>query len=233
MTADVTTIVAAGSGQALTGFTGWVVSVMENLGAVGVGLMVALENIFPPIPSEIILPLAGFTASQGSMSLVAAIVWATIGSLVGAIALYYIGYVFGLDRLRRWASKIPLVDIDDIDKTVSWFHRHGQAAVFFGRMVPIFRSFISIPAGVEKMNLWLFMALTTAGSAIWNTIFVVAGYLLGENWHVVENYAGVFQKIVIAVVLIAVVWWVIRRIRRNRREKHLTEQIEAEDPEAR
>lgn len=224
-----TVLLAAGSGQALTGFSGWVVSVMESLGSVGVGLLVALENLFPPIPSELILPLAGFTASQGTMNLYAAIIFATLGSLGGAVALYYVGYVFGLDRLRRWASKIPLVDIADIDKTVDWFDRHGQAAVFFGRMVPLFRSFISIPAGVERMNLLTFMLLTTAGSLIWNTIFVVAGYILGENWQVVEDYAGIFQTIVIIVVVVAVVWWLVRRIRRNRTERRLAEEIESED----
>lgn len=221
-----------GGGEALTGFTGWVVSVMEALGPVGVGLMVALENLFPPIPSEIILPLAGFTASQGTMNLYAAIVLATLGSVIGALALYYVGRAFGLDRLRRWAAKLPLVDIEDIDKTVAWFERHGPKAVFFGRMIPIFRSLISIPAGVEKMRLMQFTVLTTAGSLIWNSIFVVAGFYLGENWHIVEQYAGWFQRIVIVVVAVAVVWWIVNRIRRNRREKVLAAELEATEPEA-
>ncbi|GAA4285345.1 hypothetical protein GCM10022261_28760 [Brevibacterium daeguense] len=230
MTSHATEQLAASSGGALTGFTGWVVSVMETLGVAGVGLLVALENIFPPIPSEIILPLAGFTASQGSMNLFGAIVFATVGSVVGALGLYYLGYAFGLERLRRWASKIPLIDVVDIDKTVSWFAKHGPAAVFFGRMIPLFRSLISIPAGVEKMRLSVFMLFTTLGSLIWNSIFVVAGYLLGENWQLVEDYAGWFQRIVIALVLIAVVWWVQRRIRRNRVERRLAAEIEAGDP---
>lgn len=211
----------AGSSLAdgLTGFSAVVVSVMETMGSPGVGLLVAAENLFPPIPSEVILPLAGFAASRGSMSIVAAIVFATLGSVVGALVLYWIGAAFGLERICRWAERMPLVDDADVAKTVAWFHRHGPKAVFFGRMVPIFRSLISIPAGIERMPLMSFTVLTTVGSLIWNSIFVGAGYLLGENWHVVEQYAGVFQRIVILVVFAAVVWWIVRRIMRNRSQR--------------
>ena len=197
-------------------FTEWVVTVMEMLGAPGVGLLVALENLFPPIPSELILPLAGFTASLGEMSLVSAIAWATIGSVVGAIALYWVGRAFGHERITGWAAKLPLVDPADVDRTVAWFGRHGKKAVFFGRMIPIFRSLISIPAGIERMSQSTFVLLTMAGSLIWNTVFVVLGFWVGENYAIIETYAGWFQKAVIVVVALAVVWWVVRRVRRVR-----------------
>ncbi|RAE29386.1 DedA family protein, partial [Burkholderia multivorans] len=113
---------------------------METLGPLGVGFLVFLDNIFPPIPSELVLPLAGFTARRGQLSLVLAIVFATIGSVVGAVLLYAIGRWIGLDRIVRVAVKMPLVDVADVHKTVSWFDRHGDKAVFFGRMIPIFRS---------------------------------------------------------------------------------------------
>ena len=112
---------------------------------------------------------------------------------------------------------MPLVDLEDLDRTEAWFERHGKATVFFGRMVPIFRSLISIPAGIERMSFPLFVVLSAAGSLIWNTIFVVAGYFLGENWHIAEQYAGVFSRIVVIAVLAFLIWWVVRRVRRNRR----------------
>ncbi|WP_198393151.1 DedA family protein [Brevibacterium yomogidense] len=197
-------------------FTEWVVSVMEVIGAPGVGLLVALENLFPPIPSELILPLAGFTASLGQMSIVSAIAWATIGSVVGALALYWLGRAFGHERIAGWAQRLPLVDPDDVDRTVAWFGRHGRKAVLFGRMIPIFRSLISIPAGIERMSQSWFLLLTMAGSLIWNTVFVLLGFWVGENYAVIEEYAGWFQRAVLVVVVVAIGWWVVRRVRRNR-----------------
>lgn len=197
-------------------FTEWVVAVMEALGAPGVGLLVAIENLFPPIPSELILPLAGFTASLGQMSLVSAIAWATIGSVVGAYALYWVGRAFGHERIAGWAQKLPLVDPEDVDRTVAWFARHGHKAVFFGRMIPIFRSLISIPAGIERMSQSTFLLLTMGGSLLWNTVFVLAGFWVGEQYAVIEQYAGWFQWAVILIVGAVVVWWVVRRVRRNR-----------------
>jgi len=206
-------------GSQLTGFADWAVGVMETLGAPGAGLVIAIENLFPPLPSEVILPLAGFTASRGSFGLVEAILFTTLGSIVGAWALYALGAWLGRARVRAIVDKLPLMSADDFDKTEVWFGKHGTKAVFFGRMVPLFRSFISLPAGVERMNPLAFTALTAAGSLIWNSIFVIAGFYLGENWHVVEEYAGVFQKIVIVVVVALVAWFVVARVRSIRSRK--------------
>ncbi|RKT52914.1 DedA family protein [Saccharothrix australiensis] len=197
----------------------WVIDLMESFGAPGAGLAIALENLFPPLPSEVFLPLAGFTASQGGMSLVAAILWTTAGSVVGAVVLYYVGALLGRDRVRAIAAKMPLVKVSDVDKTEDWFRRHGRATVFFGRMVPIFRSLISIPAGVERMPLPSFLAFTAAGSAIWNTALILAGYFLGENWHVVERYLGVASKVVLGAVGVAVVWFVVSRLSRSKAQE--------------
>ncbi|KZM34779.1 DedA family protein [Oerskovia enterophila] len=205
---------AAASEPDLGGVAGWAVSLMETLGVFGAGLAIALENLFPPLPSEVILPLAGFTASRGSFNVFAAIVATTIGSLVGAIALYYVGVLVGRERTRKIIGWLPLVKLKDVDRTEAWFHKHGSMAVFFGRMIPIFRSLISLPAGVDRMPLPKFVVLTTAGSLIWNSIFVGAGYALGESWHLVEEYAGVLQKIVIAAVAVAVLVFVVLRVSR-------------------
>ena len=203
----------------LTGVAGWAVDIMERLGGPGAGLVIAAENLFPPLPSEVILPLAGFTASQGTFSVPGAIAWTTAGSVIGALLLYTLGAVFGRERFRAVWGRLPLVDLEDLDKTEAWFERHGHKAIFFGRMIPIFRSLISVPAGIERMPLLVFTGLTTAGSLIWNSIFIVAGYQLGENWHVVEQYADVFQKIVIVVVVLAVAWFVVSRVRKLQRDR--------------
>jgi membrane protein DedA with SNARE-associated domain len=212
-------IAATDSASELTGIAGWAVDLMETLGGPGAGLAIALENLFPPLPSEVILPLAGFTASRGSFTLVEVLVWTTLGSVVGALVLYGLGGWLGRDRLRRIIARIPLMRLSDVDKAEAWFDRHGYKAVFFGRMIPIFRSLISIPAGVERMNIIRFTLLTTAGSLIWNAIFVLAGFYLGENWSAVELYADVLQKIVIVAVVAAVGLFVVLRVRRLRREK--------------
>ncbi len=208
---------AAQPGAELDGVAGWAVDLMERLGPIGAAVVIALENLFPPLPSEVILPLAGFTASQGSFSLVEALIWTTVGSVVGAFLLYQLGVAFGRDRMYWIWDRLPLTKTSDLERTEAWFAKHGRKAVFFGRMVPIFRSLISVPAGIERMPLLQFLGLTLAGSAIWNTIFVLAGYHLGEQWHRVEAYAGTFQKVVIVAVVVAVAAWIMLRVRSMRR----------------
>ncbi len=213
------------------GIVGYVTDLVERLGGPGAGLAVALENLFPPIPSEVILPLAGFVAAQGRMSLVGAIFWTTLGSVVGALALYLIGAALGRDRMRAIVSRLPLVKLSDVDRTEAWFLRHGVKAVFFGRMIPIFRSLISIPAGVERMPVTTFLLYTTLGSLIWNTTFVLAGYLLGDNWHLVEGYVGTLQKVVIVVSVAAAAWFVGSRVLKARRADRDPEPTEPEESE--
>lgn len=201
--------------------SGWATDVMDALGYFGLAFLVALENVFPPIPSEIILPLAGFNSSAGSMNIFLAILFATIGSLVGALILYYVGYVFGEERVRlvvnRWGKWLGFKE-SDIDKADEWFDRHGGLAVMLCRVVPIVRSLISIPAGLRKMPVLSFALYTTIGSLVWNTILIWAGYILGDNWEHVEEYVGVLQYVVIAIVLVVGIWWVWARMIKPRRE---------------
>ncbi|KZB81995.1 DedA family protein [Amycolatopsis regifaucium] len=210
-------LLAEAANESMGGLAGWAVSLMDSLGGPGAAIIVGLDNLFPPIPSELVLPLAGFSASQGTFTLVEALVWTTFGSVAGAIIVYYLGMLLGRDRTRRWMAKIPLVKTADFDKTEAWFQKHGAKAVFFGRMVPIFRSLISLPAGIERMPFWRFLVLTTLGSLIWNTAFVLAGYGLGESWHLVEEYAGFFQYVVIAAVVVALTLFVVTRLREKNR----------------
>lgn len=217
--------------QELTGIAGWAVDVMETLGGFGAFLLIGLENLFPPLPSEIILPLAGFTASVGTLGLVEMIIWCTAGSVVGAWALYGVGAALGRERTRRLMGALPLVNVDDIVRTEAWFDRHGKWTVFLGRMIPIFRSLISIPAGVTRMRLAGFTALTLGGSLIWNTILIGAGYALGENWHVVEDWVSTFSTVVAIIVLALLIWWVARRSISSIKAKNGTQAEATEAPE--
>ncbi|MFJ3664826.1 DedA family protein [Streptomyces sp. NPDC090106] len=193
----------------------WINGLMDTLGAPGAGLAIALENLFPPLPSEVILPLAGFAASTGRMDLWAALLWTTAGSVIGALALYGVGALLGRERTLAIAARLPLVKVSDVERTEAWFLRHGTKAVLFGRMVPIFRSLISVPAGVERMPLPVFLGLTTLGSAVWNTLFVLAGYLLGDNWAEVTDLVSAYSKVVLALAALAVAAFVVVRLLRR------------------
>ncbi|MBT2414594.1 DedA family protein [Streptomyces sp. ISL-12] len=192
----------------------WINDLMDALGAPGAGIAIALENLFPPLPSEVILPLAGFAAASGRMDLLAVLLWTTAGSVIGALALYGIGALLGRDRTVAIAGRLPLVKVADIEKTEAWFLRHGTKAVFFGRMIPIFRSLISVPAGVERMRLPVFLGLTTLGSALWNTAFVLAGYALGDNWSQVTSVASAYSKVILVGAAVAVLGFVVLRMLR-------------------
>jgi membrane protein DedA with SNARE-associated domain len=201
----------------LQGLTGWVASVIEALGEVGVGLLIALENLIPPIPSEIVLSLAGYLAGEGRMNVLLVLVAATAGSLFGALALYWLGYKLGEERLRRWLDRIPLVDPEDLDKADRWFERHEKSAVLLGRCAPVVRSLISIPAGANHMPLGQFILFTTLGSGVWNALFIAGGYQLGERWQDLEQYGHWFDYAVFAFFAVAIGWWVAKKVRKRRR----------------
>ncbi|MEV1075375.1 DedA family protein [Micromonospora parva] len=206
----------AGDPSEFTGLTGWVASVIEVMGPVGVALLVALESIVPPIPSEVVLALAGFLAHEGEFNVVVVVLAATVGSLVGALVLYWLGAALGEDRLKRWLDRIPLVDSDDLEKADRWFERHGRWAVLIGRVVPVVRSLVSVPAGANRMPLGEFILLTTIGSGVWNGLIVGAGYALGSRWQDVARYSDWFNYAIGAIFVVMVVSWVIRKVRKRR-----------------
>ncbi|MCC9156364.1 DedA family protein [Streptomyces parvulus] len=203
------------------GVAGWAADLVDALGAPGAGLFVALENVFPPLPSEIILPLTGFAAGQGVLSLTSALLWTTLGSVTGAVVLYWIGALIGRERMYALWARLPLVKTSDLRRTEEWFARHGTKAVFLGRMVPIFRSLISVPAGIERMPMPVFLMLTTLGSLIWNSALVLAGYWLGDRWDEVGTYVGVLSKAVLVLVVVALAAYVAVRVRgRDKGARH-------------
>jgi membrane protein DedA with SNARE-associated domain len=202
------------------GIAGWAADLVDAMGGPGAGLAIALENLFPPLPSEVILPLTGFAAGQGVISLFSALFWTTLGSMVGAAVLYWIGMLFGRERMHAIWAKLPLVKTSDLERTEEWFAKHGTKAVFFGRMVPIFRSLISVPAGLERMPLPTFLLFTTLGSLIWNSVLVLAGYWLGDQWDLVETYVGIISKVVLVLVLAAVALYIVVRVRSRGSAQH-------------
>jgi membrane protein DedA with SNARE-associated domain len=199
----------------LSGLSDWVVDVIDRLGYIGVALLVALENLFPPIPSEIVLPFAGFVARDGKATLPGMIIAATIGSILGAWALYGIAAWIGPERLEhflvrhgKWLRLTPA----DVAKAERWFDRRAVTAVLVGRCVPLIRSLVSIPAGFRRMNFGVFTLYTAIGSLIWNSALVGAGYVLRDNWHDVEPVLDVVQYVVIALIVAAIVWLLWSRV---------------------
>jgi membrane protein DedA with SNARE-associated domain len=200
----------------------WVTDVIDELGYLGVALLVFLENLFPPIPSEIVLPFAGFVARDGGATLWGMILAATIGSLVGALVLYGLSAWIGPERLHRFLvryGKWFRLTTADVNRAERWFDRRAIVAVLIGRCIPLIRSLVSIPAGFRRMPLLPFVMYTAIGSLIWNTTLIGAGYALRDNWHDVEPVLDTFQYLVIAVIVIAVAWYFWSRFASRRGER--------------
>jgi membrane protein DedA with SNARE-associated domain len=200
----------------LTGILGWAERVMVTLGEWGVGLLTMLETVFPPIPSEVVLPLAGFLGSQDQMSIPLVLLTSTLGAYLGALALYALAARLGRERSIRLLSRLPLVDREDFERADGWFSRHGKASIFFGRLIPGVRSLISLPAGAQRMNLAVFSAFTIAGSGLWNVVLISLGAALGTQYGLVQQYSRFLNYAVWAALVGFVVWLVVRRIRRGR-----------------
>lgn len=205
----------------------WVLSIMAKFGYFGIVFAMFAENVFPPIPSEIIMPAAGFAASKGELNLVLVILAGTLGAVLGALPLYYLGRVFDKERLLTFTEKYGkyvFVKSCDVTAANDWFEKHGKLAVFFGRMVPGVRSLISIPAGMNNMPLPPFLVLTALGSSVWATVLTLAGYYLGQNYEVIQSILAPYSKgIGIAVVIIIIGWFIKNRLsnRKNNKNKSI------------
>jgi membrane protein DedA with SNARE-associated domain len=200
----------------LTNLTDWVIDVIDKMGYLGVALLVALENVFPPIPSEVVLPFAGVVSRRGGATLPGMIVAATIGSVVGALVLYAIAAAIGPDRLAAFVvryGKWFRITPEDIARAEHWFDRRAVVAVLIGRCVPLIRSLVSIPAGFRRMPLGTFLLYTVVGSLVWNSGLIGAGYVLGEEdrWRKIEDVMGYVQYVVILGILGAIGWFVWSR----------------------
>jgi membrane protein DedA with SNARE-associated domain len=211
---------AATAPEDLGGIAGLAARIMVALGEFGVGVCALAEVVFPPIPSEVILPFAGFLAYHGSLNGVLVVLAATLGSFAGAAILYWLGRRLGEERAVRLLARLPLVDADDFTKSADWLKRHGRGAVFFGRLVPLMRSLISLPAGATRMPFGRFALFTLAGTLLWNMLLVGAGYALGTQYHVVERYTEYLDIVIYVGVGLVVGWLVVRRILRRRASRN-------------
>ncbi len=202
------------------GITGFLLDLVERLGAVGVGFAILLETVVPPIPSEAVLGLAGVLINDGRLEVVPVVLFATLGSVLGAVFFYYVGRALGPRRSHAFLDRLPLVETEDVDKTFAWFERHGRSAVFFGRMVPIVRSFISVPAGVVRMPFAQFIAYSAAGSLIWNSVLIGLGVAAGDF---VQANLKYLDYAVVAAFSLGIGYLVYKRyrdVRRHRQARH-------------
>ena len=199
----------------------WITGIIDAIGSFGVGLLMFIENVFPPIPSELIMPLAGFNAATGAQNLWLVILFGSLGSIAGALLWYWIGAKIGMKRLRhladrhgRWLTITP----DELDRANGWFQRHGGAAVFIGRLIPTVRTFISVPAGVAKMPMGRFLAYTTLGTVIWTALLAFAGYALQSQYDLVAEWLNPVSTAVVAALVTVYVYRVATYKRRLRKE---------------
>ena len=203
-----------------------IINIMEQVGYLGVFLLIAIENIFPPIPSEVILVFGGFMTTYTSLNIPIMILAATLGSLLGAIVLYYIGKIFNKERLKKIISgkigKVLRLKASDIEKADKWFDTKGNKTVFFCRFIPIVRSLISIPAGMSEMPMQKFLIYTILGSLIWNTVLIVVGSIVGDKWETIVGYLDNFSNVILIILVIIFVvamyyWFVIRKKKQSKK----------------
>ncbi|EZX17808.1 hypothetical protein V070_02320 [Staphylococcus aureus C0673] len=197
----------------------WITSVMEQFGYFGIALLILLENVFPPIPSEVILTFGGFMTTKSDLTVLGVVVASTIGSVGGAVILYWIGRILNVERIERiiekWGKYLKLTK-EDVRKADAWFDKYGPWTVFFCRFIPLIRSLISVPAGMSGMNQWLFLVLTTIGTLIWNLVLVLVGAKVGDNWHQIVNYMDVYSHFMYAVIAIGIIVFIIWFIRKKK-----------------
>lgn len=195
----------------LSWLASFVISIISTTGYFGVTVLMALESAGVPIPSEVVMPFSGYLVTAGRFSLWLATFWATIGNLFGSLALYVIGY-YGGRRVVKKYGRYFLISEEGMDKSEEWFKKYGSLAIFFSRMTPIIRTYISLPAGVAKMNLPKFLGYTFAGSVPWNFALAYIGLVLGENWKGIETYFREFDYVILILIVIGIVWWARRHL---------------------
>ena len=197
----------------------WAEQIVSAMGYLGIALLMLLENLFPPIPSEVIMPFAGSLVSRGEMNFVGVFIAGTIGALAGAIAIYYIGVTISEDRVRRWFKnygKFLLLSEDDYDQAMSKFEKHGGKMVFVGRLMPAIRSLISLPAGLNRMQLLKFLLYTSIGTSLWNLILLGAGVYLGSNWPRVLSFVDTYEMVIWVILAGLIAYYLYRRLRSDR-----------------
>ena len=200
--------------QLLEQVAGWIEELIAAIGYPGIVLVMAIENIFPPIPSEAVLPFAGSLSAKGELDFWWVVAAGTAGSLLGAVVLYGIGYFAreaGVRRLVATYGKYVFISEADLDRGAAWFERYGEAVIFFGRLIPLIRSIVSVPAGYTRMHFGRFVLFTTLGTALWSLVLTYAGRLLGENWEQIKTFIEPYQNVTLVVLILFVVGFIAWR----------------------
>lgn len=196
----------------------WIINIMEQYGYIGILLLIAVENLFPPIPSEVILTFGGFMTSSTSMTITGVVIFSVIGSVFGAIILYLVGRLIDVNRMERIVDRwghILRLSVEDIAKANNWFNKYGLWTVFFCRFIPLIRSLISIPAGMSRMNFLLFLFLTTLGTLVWNFVLINVGAAVGDQWENIIYYIDIYSNFVYAILAILVIVVLVYFVRRR------------------
>ncbi|MCU4580272.1 DedA family protein [Acinetobacter gyllenbergii] len=196
------------------GLEEWVLSIMEKLGYLGIAFLMFLDNVFPPIPSEIIMPSAGYTASKGELTLIGVIIAGSAGSILAAMLLYWVGRKVPQQQLFHFIErygKYLRIQVKDLEKALTWFNKHGHRIVFFGRMIPAVRSLISIPAGMSRMPFGKFMLYSSAGTVIWTSFLAYLGYHFSENQALMIVILQRVSYLILAIVILYLLWWAIKK----------------------
>ncbi|ENX39345.1 DedA family protein [Acinetobacter sp. NIPH 2100] len=196
------------------GLEEWVLSAMEKLGYLGIALLMFLDNVFPPIPSEIIMPSAGYTASKGELTLIGVIIAGSVGSILAAMLLYWVGRKVPQQRLFNFIErygKYLRIQVADLEKALTWFNKHGHRIVFFGRMIPAVRSLISIPAGMSRMPFAKFMFYSIAGTVIWTSFLAYLGFHFSENQALMSAIMQRISYLILAIVILYIAWWALKK----------------------
>src|SRR5699024_625922 len=196
----------------------WAKTIIQTIGYPGIALLMVIENIFPPIPSEVIMPFAGFVSEQGDLSLLGVVIWGTLGSVLGTAPYYFIGYKIGKEKMQQWVTRHGhwlLLTTKDIERAHGWFERYDTFAVLLGRLIPGVRTLISIPAGMERMHFGYFILLSLLGSGLWVGILAYLGSVLGRHYSKVEHYLGPVSYVVIGGLILWYGWHIIKRYRKD------------------
>ena len=199
--------------------TAFITDLVNDLGYVGLALLTFVENLFPPIPSELVMPLGGFLVAEGRLTLPGVVFAGTLGSVAGSVIFYFLGSYFPRERLQQWVDRRGhwlLLTVDDVQKAYRWFDRHGRAAVFFGRLIPGVRSLISLPAGSSAMPLGPFLIYSALGAGLWSAALAYGGMLLGEQYERISRLLRQVDAVIVALLLLTAAIWIVRRLRKRR-----------------
>jgi len=209
-------------GNLLEQLRNWIEQVVQSIGYIGIALLMFVENIFPPIPSEVIMPFAGSLTTRGELNLAGVLISGTTGAVAGAVAIYYIGVWFGEARVRDWFQnhgRYLLMSEEDFDKAIETFNNHGKSMILVGRLMPTIRSLISLPAGLEKMNMATFLLFTAIGTTIWNAILTFGGVWMGNNWQQIKSFVDTYAYIFWGIIALLVIYFVVKRWRSYQRDQ--------------